>query len=134
MLMTSDLVVLPYTLSSQSGVAAAAYGAGRPVVATPVGGLVEQVLPSTGMLARDMSAEAFCDALTSMITDPVLFDRCAAGALHYAQSESDWQNCARILHEAIQQVCIMPRRGWTRDTGRAIPHVGARGVNDVGKR
>lgn len=39
----SDIVVLPYREASQSGVAAAALAAGRRVVATRVGGLVEQL-------------------------------------------------------------------------------------------
>jgi len=39
----SDIVVLPYREASQSGVAAAALAAGRAVVATRVGGLVEQL-------------------------------------------------------------------------------------------
>lgn len=114
----SDLVVLPYELSSQSGVAAAAHAAGRPVVATPIGGLREQVLPGTGLLARDMSVEAFADALTELITDPVLFDRCAAGALQHAQTELDWHKCAEVLHESVQQVCAMPRR--TASKSRAL--------------
>ena len=113
-LAASDLVVLPYELSSQSGVAAAAYAAGRPVVATPTTGLREQVLPSTGLLARDMSVEAFADALAQLITDPVLFDRCAAGALQHAQTELDWHKCAKVLHEAIQKVCAMPRRSASK--------------------
>jgi glycosyltransferase involved in cell wall biosynthesis len=109
-LAASDLVVLPYELSSQSGVAAAAHAAGRPVVATPIGGLCEQIPPSTGLLARDMSAEAFADALSALMTDPVLFDRCAAGALQHAQTELDWHNCAEVLHDAVQQVFVMPKR------------------------
>jgi glycosyltransferase involved in cell wall biosynthesis len=68
---TSDLVVLPYNSSNRSGVAAAAYTAGHPVVATPAGGLMEQVLPSTGLLARDMSANAFADDFADLITDPI---------------------------------------------------------------
>lgn len=39
----SDIVVLPYREASQSGVAAAAIAAGRRVVATRVGGVVEQL-------------------------------------------------------------------------------------------
>jgi glycosyltransferase involved in cell wall biosynthesis len=120
-LAASDLVVLPYELSSQSGVAAAAHAAGRPVVATPTGGLREQVLPSTGLLARNMSVEAFADALTQLITDPVLFDRCAAGALQHAQTELDWQKCANLLHEAMQEVCAMPRR--TASKSRALTSI-----------
>src|SRR5208282_4726743 len=39
----ADAIVLPYREASQSGVAAAAITAGRLVVATEVGGLVEQL-------------------------------------------------------------------------------------------
>ncbi|MGH7104020.1 MAG: glycosyltransferase, partial [Acetobacteraceae bacterium] len=39
----ADAVVLPYREASQSGVAAAALAAGRPVVATRVGGLAQQL-------------------------------------------------------------------------------------------
>lgn len=39
----SDAVILPYREASQSGVAAAAIAAGRPVIATRVGGLAEQL-------------------------------------------------------------------------------------------
>ena len=106
----NELMVLPYTASSQSGVAASAYGAGRTVVATPIGGLREQVLPDTGLLARDMSAKAFADALADMINNPELFDRCTAGALRYAQTDLNWRNCIGVVQTAIQQVAAMPRR------------------------
>lgn len=108
---SSDAVVLPYNVSSQSGVAAASFGSGRPVVATPVGGLMEQVIPGTGVIAKDMSAEAFADALTVLIGDPMLFDRCGAGALHHGQMDLDWQDFAQSLGDVIKQVCRMPRRG-----------------------
>ena len=117
LLASSDAVVLPYNVSSQSGVAAASFGSGRPVVATPVGGLMEQVIPGTGMIATDMSAEAFADALTALIGDSALFDRCAAGALRHAQMDLDWQGFAQALGDVIQQVCLMPRRG------RETPHL-----------
>ena len=39
----SDALILPYREASQSGVAAAAIAAGRPVIATRVGGLGEQL-------------------------------------------------------------------------------------------
>jgi glycosyltransferase involved in cell wall biosynthesis len=57
----SDALILPYREASQSGVVAAALAAGRPVIATRVGGLREQVAdapqavlcePDAGSLAR----------------------------------------------------------------------------------
>jgi hypothetical protein len=42
----ADVIRLPYDEASQSGVAASAYAAGRPVAAAPIGGLVEQMTPN----------------------------------------------------------------------------------------
>jgi FkbM family methyltransferase len=110
-LATSDVVVLPYSASSQSGVAASAYAAGRPVVATPIGGLAEQVRDgSTGLLARDMSAEAFADALAAFVDDPSLLDACGVGALQHAQGELGWCDCTRVVADAINAVRARPRR------------------------
>jgi glycosyltransferase involved in cell wall biosynthesis len=39
----ADVVVLPYLRSSQSGVAHAAMAMGKPIIATPVGGLAESL-------------------------------------------------------------------------------------------
>jgi glycosyltransferase involved in cell wall biosynthesis len=60
----ADLVALPYRQASQSGALHLAYGFKRPVVAYPVGGLVEAVIPGvTGLLCRDASPEALASAL-----------------------------------------------------------------------
>src|SRR5262249_15072507 len=54
-----DVMVVCHTEASQSGVVAMALGAGLPVVATPVGGLVEQITDGhTGVLARRVDATA----------------------------------------------------------------------------
>lgn len=58
-----DAVMLSHTEASQSGVAAVAFGAGLPIVTTPVGGLSEQVQDGlTGMVAARVDAEALADA------------------------------------------------------------------------
>jgi glycosyltransferase involved in cell wall biosynthesis len=63
-LRSHDVVVLSHVEASQSGVAALAMGAGLPVAATPVGGLVEQVLDGeNGFLATEISAESLADAV-----------------------------------------------------------------------
>ena len=106
-----DVAVLPYDEASQSGVAAAAYAAGRPVVVTPIGGLPEQVGRNvTGLLARDMSDEAFADALTEFIVKPELLDQCGRGVLGYARDQLNWRRSALVVREAVEAVRVAPRR------------------------
>ena len=65
-----DVVVASHIEASQSGVVAAAFGAGLPVVATPVGGLVEQVTPGvTGIVAESVSAPALAAAIRMVADD-----------------------------------------------------------------
>ena len=64
-------VVLSHTEASQSGVAAAAYGAGLPIIATPVGGLVEQVRDGvTGTVAERVDAGALAVAAKRLLLNP----------------------------------------------------------------
>ncbi|MEW6640321.1 MAG: glycosyltransferase [Pseudomonadota bacterium] len=67
-------VVLSHTEASQSGVAAAAFGAGLPVIATPVGGIIEQVQDGvTGVLAARVDAAALAEAARRLALDPALY-------------------------------------------------------------
>jgi glycosyltransferase involved in cell wall biosynthesis len=85
----ADAVALPYLEASQSGVIAAAYGAGLPVVATPIGGLTEQVVDGeTGLLAAAATAEAMADAIRRLIETPGLYDTCRRGVAAYAASHT----------------------------------------------
>jgi glycosyltransferase involved in cell wall biosynthesis len=59
----SDVMVLPYREASQSGVAAAAMGQGRLVVATSVGGLPEQLSGQPGAILCEPNAAAIAAAL-----------------------------------------------------------------------
>lgn len=71
-----DLLIASHTEASQSGVIAVAYGAGIPVVATPVGGLTEQVMHrKTGLIASSVTAEAIAREIKSVaISDSLLSD------------------------------------------------------------
>ncbi|MCC6735809.1 MAG: glycosyltransferase family 4 protein [Bauldia sp.] len=76
-----DVMALPYVEASQSGVALTAFGGGMPVVATPVGGLGEQVRHGVdGLLATEATPAAFADALARIATDPALLAHLTAGA------------------------------------------------------
>jgi glycosyltransferase involved in cell wall biosynthesis len=61
-------LVLPYTEASQSGVAAAALGAGLPIIATPVGGLVDQIVDGeTGMISSAVNAPGLSEATKRLV-------------------------------------------------------------------
>lgn len=110
LLADADLLVVPYIEASQSGVIAAAYGAGLPVVVTPVGGLAEQVVPEqTGLVAEATSAEAVAASLSRLIEDPGLYRRCRAGALQ-AGTTQGWDRFAASLGDAITATLVAPPR------------------------
>jgi len=99
----ADVLVAPYVEASQSGVIAAALAAALPVVATPVGGLVEQVRHrDTGMIAEAASAEAIADAIRALAGDPALYARCSAGALKLAE-ETSWPSFIMQLKRCLTQ-------------------------------
>jgi glycosyltransferase involved in cell wall biosynthesis len=66
----SDALVLPYREASQSGVAAAALAAGRPVIATRVGGLVEQLGNRPGVTLCDPTGPAVAEAISELLAGP----------------------------------------------------------------
>ncbi|MGE3914417.1 MAG: glycosyltransferase family 4 protein [Hyphomicrobiaceae bacterium] len=70
-----DAMACSHVEASQSGVAALAFGNAMPVVATPVGGVAEQVVDGeAGVLAREVSARAYAEAMRRLATEPGLYD------------------------------------------------------------
>jgi glycosyltransferase involved in cell wall biosynthesis len=104
LLSEADALVASYTEASQSAAVAAAYGSGMPVVVTPVGGLVEQVVAGeTGLVAAGMSAAAVARAMSAML-DPDLYERCAAGVRQAASDGAGW----RVTAEQLVAHCRLP--------------------------
>jgi glycosyltransferase involved in cell wall biosynthesis len=90
----SDGLILPYREASQSGVAAAAFAAGRYVLATRVGGLAE-LTGKPGVTLCPPSAEGIAAGFTSMFSGPPppLVDAAA-----------DWRLMASRLLAALSSV------------------------------
>lgn len=66
-----DIIVVPYKKASQSGIIALALAAGKPVIATNVGGLAEQIEDgSTGIVVPPGDPEALARAMESLLADP----------------------------------------------------------------
>lgn len=69
-LSAADVLLASYREASQSGVVAAALGAGLPVIATPVGALPEQVKNGRyGLIAADTSPAAIASCLVDMASN-----------------------------------------------------------------
>lgn len=107
----ADLCVLPYREASQSGVVAASVATGLPVVATPVGGLQEQVSDGvTGVVARAVTADAIADAVRMVISDPSRYATLSRGALEVAASELNWEGIAEKVSGAVHSLHHLGRR------------------------
>ena len=92
-----DAVVLSYIEASQSGVAAAAYGSGMPVIATPVGGLSEQVQEGvTGVMAARVDARALAEAAKRLF-EPTFYGAVCAGIRQASQERS----MAKFVREIV---------------------------------
>lgn len=66
----SEALILPYREASQSGVAAAALAAGRPVIATRVGGLGEQLSGSAHAVLCEPDADSLAGAIRHWLDSP----------------------------------------------------------------
>ena len=101
----SDAVILPYREASQSGVAAAALAAGRPVIATRVGGLREQLSNTPQAVLCEPEAASLSRAIQLWLEAPPRI-----------QPRSDasevWRRAASELLVAIQTATLAERAGW----------------------
>jgi glycosyltransferase involved in cell wall biosynthesis len=99
-----DAVVLSYIEASQSGVIAAAFSCGLPVVATPIGGLREQIVQAeTGLLAVDVSPEALADAMERMAGDRSLYGRLREGVVRAREAVSTQRFTQELVEEAVRE-------------------------------
>ncbi|WP_270938301.1 glycosyltransferase family 4 protein [Falsiroseomonas oryzae] len=90
-------VVLPYREASQSGVVPQALALGVPVVATPVGGLLEQVRQgSGGVLATAVTPAALAEAMEAAL-DPARAQELRREALVAGRALTDWNAAATHL-------------------------------------
>lgn len=107
----SSAVVLPYTDATQSGVAAMAFGFGRPVISTNVGGLPDVVCDGyNGLLVPPKDAEALAEAMSRLIVNNHLRKRLTSGASDYGSSDLSWDVIARQTSAVYETAIIGHRR------------------------
>jgi glycosyltransferase involved in cell wall biosynthesis len=91
LLASASLLVLPYTDGTQSGVLAAAYAAGLPVVATTVGSFPEFVHEEvSGLLVPPNDSSALASAIRRVLLDPILRKKLSRGADELARTTLSW--------------------------------------------
>ena len=102
----ADALVLPYREASQSGVIPMAHALGLPVVATPAGGLAEQLRDGVdGLLAEAISAPALAKALVRL-AEPGALGRLSAGARASGVGLADWSAQAEVILEAMAEAKV----------------------------
>jgi glycosyltransferase involved in cell wall biosynthesis len=107
----ADLVVLPHTDVSLSGVAWVALGFGRPIVGTNVGGLPDLVEEEVnGVLVPPGSSTALSKAVIRMLRDPEHLERMGARGWERFQARHSWAKTATKTLELYRQL-ISTRRG-----------------------
>jgi glycosyltransferase involved in cell wall biosynthesis len=105
---SADVVALPYARASASGVLLLAYGFERPVVAYPVGGLIEYVRDGeTGWLTKTPSVEALCETLAAVVAaGEAECQRRGRVAAALARDEWSWEAIADRTIELYQSLGI----------------------------
>jgi glycosyltransferase involved in cell wall biosynthesis len=88
LLARADVVALPSLTEGMSNAVMEAMAAGRPVVATDVGGTAE-LIAGRGILVPPADADALAAGLERVLRDP-------AGAQHLAEAAREWSR--RVLH------------------------------------
>ena len=95
----ADLVVQPYVSATQSGVAQVAFGLGRPVLTTDVGGLAEAV-GEGGMVVPPQAPRPLAEAAARFFREGGLRQRLEAGAR--AMGEADgWEAVAEAVEALV---------------------------------
>ena len=98
----ADLVVLPYKNSRTSGIIATAYGFGKPVLATNVGGFHEVIMDQvTGKLVPPDDPQAFADGILWFQDNRHL--NFAANISQFSSHHMSWGSLVAMIEKLIEE-------------------------------
>jgi len=96
----SDIVVLPYTDITTSGVIPLAYAFSRPVITTNIGGLKDIVNDGTGVIVPAKDVEALRNAIENIFSrDLLAMGKCA---FEYSKKELSWERNVQKIRELYE--------------------------------
>lgn len=101
----SDIVVLPYTDITTSGVIPLAYAFSRPVITTNIGGLKDIVNDDTGAIVPAKDVEALRNAIENIFSrDLLAMGKCA---FEYSRKELSWERNVQKIKELYELMTNM---------------------------
>jgi len=116
----ADAVVLPYRRVYQSGVFHLAQAFARPVVASAVGSLRDDVRPGKdGILVPPGDEAALAKGIVELLSDRGRAERMGALGRRRAEKERSWESCARATAEVYRRVL-----NRTREQPGGAPRMG----------
>jgi len=96
----ADVAVLPYRSATQSGVVQMAFGYGKPVITTDVGGLAESVTDGlNGLIVPPENPSALADAITRFYQQDL--EATLTAGVKTSAHRFSWEHLIDILHELI---------------------------------
>lgn len=98
----ADVVILPYTDTSQSGVLFLGYSFGLPAIASDVGSFAEDIIPGrTGFLCKPRDAQDLARTIRQYFASDLFKDleRRRQEIVAYAQSKNSWDTVVEITRE-----------------------------------
>jgi glycosyltransferase involved in cell wall biosynthesis len=100
-----QIVVLPYTHASQSGVIPLAYSFSKPVISTNVGCLSEQIIDGkTGFIVEPNDISALAEKILYMLNHQDETIKMGIQANEYAKRELTWKSSAIKLVNFIEEI------------------------------
>lgn len=99
----ATFVVLPYTHATQSGVIPLAYAYSKPVVATNVGCLDEQVVEGeTGYMCESSDANSLANAMIKMLDNVERTKQMGSKAHEYMKKYLTWEASAKLFIDSVK--------------------------------
>lgn len=100
----ASVVILPYTHATQSGVIPLAYAFSKPVIATNVGCLAEQIIDGeTGYIIEGGNARAVSNAIIKMFDNPENIAKMGEKANKYVKENLTWGASAQLLVDFLSK-------------------------------
>ncbi len=103
----ADVVVLPYKISSQSGILAHCLAFGRPIVASSSPGL-ENVIQESGAGISCNTKEEFVEAIVRIISDPKFSKKLSENGQKYVKNNISWSIIADKHLEIYNALMDLP--------------------------
>ncbi len=107
-LSAADVVLLPYKITSQSGILAHCLALGRPVVTSNTPSM-RQVMQRSGAGLVCQEPDEYVEAVLKLFSDPTKRAQMAENARNYVRREVAWPLVAQLHLEVYRQVVSSPK-------------------------